>query len=57
MLYWYMGGSYMCYDVNCLMQGEVSEKTKVLKLHLWKDVDWEWIKDTEIRLTVIFSYY
>ena len=46
----------MCYHVNCLVQGEVSEKTKVLKLHLWKDVDWEWIKDMEIRLTVIFSY-
>ena len=46
----------MCYHVNCLVQGEVSEKNEGFKLHLWKEVDWEWIKDTENRLTVIISY-
>ena len=38
-------------------QGEVSERSKVSKLHLWKNVDWEWIKDMVILLMVAFSYY
>lgn len=39
-----------------LMQGELLGM-KILKLHLWKNVDLVWIKDMGIHLINIFSYY